>query len=169
MRGIVPSPTLVARVQLGGAAVGGAAGLAGAAAVNSKPGTPGALAPPLDPGVTRPDSNTRSDTNGQTAAQIAAANPAGNVFVQNTPTAARNPGELHPRSHGLHDCMRTPTCILQQVVRDHKHFGRMICLAIYVSALTLHSCGAHQRLMHFQIRHQMERSVKGPTPSDSSG
>ena len=71
--------------------MGGAAGLAGAAAINSKPGTPVA---PLEPGVTRPDSNMRSETNGQTAAQIAAANPTGNVFVQNTPTAARNPGKL---------------------------------------------------------------------------
>ena len=92
-----------AHVQLGGAAVGGAAGLAGAAAVNSKPGTQTA---PLDPGVTRPDSNTRSEPNGQTAAQIAAANPMGNVFAQNTPTAARNPGELPPKSHDLHDWAR---------------------------------------------------------------
>ena len=129
LRGGVSSLTFVAHVQLGGAAVGGAAGLAGAAAVNNKPGTrgaPGEPSAPLDPGVTRPDSNTRSDTNGQTAAQIAAANPAGNVFVQNTPTAARNPGKLPPKCHGVHGRMRTPTCILRQAMReDHNYFGQM--------------------------------------------
>ena len=108
--------------------MGGAAGLAGAAAINNKPGTrgaPGEPGAPLDPGVTRPDSNTRSDTNGQTAAQIAAANPAGNVFVQNTPTAAKNPGKLPPMSRGLHNWTRTSTCIRRQAARDHNYFGQM--------------------------------------------
>ena len=65
-----------------------AAGTQGNAGI--RPAAPGA---PLDPGVTRPDSNTRALNSGQTAGQIAAANPQANVFRQNARTAATNPGE----------------------------------------------------------------------------
>ncbi len=84
-------------MQLGGAALGGAAGVATGAALGNKAGTPGAAGTnqnaPLDPGVTRIGSDPRDVNNGQSAAQIAAANPQGNVFRQDARTAATNPRE----------------------------------------------------------------------------
>lgn len=103
---------LICLLQLGGAVLGGTAGVAaGTLGTNNKGqnnnggilgtngvNTGGSLGDPgnggraLDPGVTLAGSNARSLPDGQSAAQIAAANPQGNVFRQNVQTAATNPG-----------------------------------------------------------------------------
>ena len=93
-------------MQLGGAALGGAAGVATAGALgNTGANKPGAVTPigtsttaPLDPGVTLPNSNAAVRNDGQSAAQIAAANPQGNVFRADARTAATNPGEPNSRN-----------------------------------------------------------------------
>ncbi len=72
---------------------------------NTGANKPGAVTPigtsttaPLDPGVTLPNSNAVVLSNGQSAAQNAAANPQGNVFRADARTAATNPGEPNFRS-----------------------------------------------------------------------
>ena len=85
-------------MQLGGAALGGAAGVAAGSTLGNKAGTPGINAP-LDPGVTRVNSDPRDLNSGQSAAQIAAANPQGNVFQADAKTAATNPRERTLDSH----------------------------------------------------------------------
>lgn len=93
-------------MQLGGAALGGAAGVATGSALGNKAGTPGAAGTntnaPLDPGVTRIGSDPRDLTSGQSAAQVAAANPQGNVFRADAKTAATNPREPAAHSHSNH-------------------------------------------------------------------
>ena len=88
-------------MQLGGAALGGAAGVAAGSTLGNKAGTPGAagINAPLDPGVTRVNSDPRDLNSGQSAAQIAAANPQGNVFQADAKTAATNPRERTVDSH----------------------------------------------------------------------
>ena len=94
-------------MQLGGAALGGAAGVAAGSTLGNRAGTPGnrggtpdaaGINAPLDPGVTRVNSDPQ-DRGGQSAAQVAAANPQGNVFRADARTAATNPRELAVRSH----------------------------------------------------------------------